>query len=227
MTITAQEVIEAARDQHAAFSPQRNPNRLLLRQLAQYKRRLFAKITDVNSSVLQVVATDVTVDITAFDFTNGQDLGDHLYILPDGEIEPQNEIDPGDRAKFTLIGQNVRNFSRPALSGWMRANRLFLQGSAQDWNGFITLHLSVIPMPTGPTALADNFDPMPDSGQDALVNYLALVMAKRGHSDDTLPGIDVRGFRADFAEAERQFLEELGLRKKARKIRTLDVYPGG
>ncbi len=226
MTITAAEVIEGARDLHAAFSPQRNSNRLLLRQLAKYKRRLFQLITNINPSVLQEATTDVSVDIATFDFANGQDLGDHIYILPDGEIEPQNEIDPGDRSKFFLISQNVRLFSRPLLSGWMRGNRIFLQGSEQDWSGFITLHLSVIPIPTGPTALADNFDPMPDTGLDVLTDYAAFVMAKRGHVDNSIPPLNASEFRADFAQSEQAFLEEMGLRKKARKIRTLDTYPG-
>lgn len=227
MTITAQEVITAARDQHAAFSDERTPNRLLLRQLVGYKRRLFQKITNVNPSVLQVLATDVTVDIATFNFDLGADLGAHLYILPDGEVEPQNEIDPGDRAKFWLISQLTRLNSRPLLSGWMRGNRLFLQGNAVDWSGFVTLHLSVIPIPTGPTALGDDFDPMPDSGYETLVNYCAHFMAKRGHLDPTLPPLNAGEFRADWATAEQELLTEFGLLKKARKIRTIDTFPGG
>ena len=227
MTITAQEVITAARDEHQAFSPERNPSGMLLRQLRQYLPRLFQKITDVNSSVLQVVATDITVDILTFDFVNGEDLGDHLYILPDGEIEPQNEIDPGDRSKFHIISQNVRLFSRPALSGWMRGNRLFLQGSEQDWSGFITLHLSVIPTPAGPATVQANFDPLPDSGRQTLVAFLARFMAKRGHNDPTLPPIDNATFQQEHLAAEQELLTEFGLRKKARKIKTLDTFPAG
>ena len=123
MTITAQEVITAARDEHQAFSRERNSSAMLLRSLQSYKRRLFQRITDVNSSVLQAAATDLAVDILTFDFANGEDIGQYLYILPDGEIEPQNEIDPGERSKFHLIGQNVRLFNRPALSGWDRCQR--------------------------------------------------------------------------------------------------------
>jgi len=227
MTITALEVIEAARDEHMAFSPARTPNALLLRQLQSYKRRLFQKITNVNSSVLQNAASDVAVDILTFDFANGFDLGDYLYVLPDGEIEPQNEIDPGDRSKFWLIGQNARLFSRPALSGWIRGTRLFLQGSAQDWSGFLFLHLSIIPQPTGPTGLADDFDPMPDSGRDVLVAYLARFMAKRGHADPTLPAIDSRTYQGEHLQRETEFLTEMGLRKKANRIKTLDTFPAG
>lgn len=227
MTITAQEVITAARDQHAAFSDERTPNALLLRQLQGYKRRLFQKVTNVNPSVLQVLATDVVIDILTFDFDTGTDLGAHLYILPDGEVEPQNEIDVGDRAKFWLISQLTRLNSRPLLSGWMRGNRLFLQGNIQDWSGFLNLHLSVIPIPTGPLSKDDDFDPLPDSGFEVLVNYCAFVMAKRGHLDPTLPPISGAEFRADWANAEQELLAEFGLLKKARKIRTLDTFPGG
>lgn len=227
MSITAQQVITAARDQHMAFSDERTPNAVLLRQLEGYKKRLFQKITNVNPSVLQVASTDVVVDILTFDFDNGQDLGAHLYILPDGEVEPQNEIDVGDRAKFWLISQLTRLNSRPLLSGWMRGNRLFLQGNIQDWSGFLFLHLSVIPIPTGPTALDDDFDPMPDSGAETLENYCAHVMAKRGHLDATLPPLNPGEFRADWATAESELLMEFGLLKKARKIKTIDSFPGG
>lgn len=227
MTITAREVITAARDEHMAFSPTRSPNAMLLRQLVSYKRRLFQRITDVNSSVLQDAATDVAIDILTFDFATGHDIGDYIYVLPDGEIEPQNELDPGDRSKFYLIGQSARLFSRPALSGWIRGTRLFLQGSAQDWSGFLFLHLSIIPQPTGPTALDDDFDPLPDSGRDVLVSYLARFMAKRGHADPSLPPIDTTTYQAEHLQRELQFLTEMGLRKKANRIKTLDTFPAG
>jgi hypothetical protein len=224
MAVTAQEVITSARDLHMAFTEQRNPNALLLRQLAKYKRTLTHDVTNVNSSVL---AVEEVVDITTFDFDLGYAFPAHVYVLPDGEVEPANEIDTGDRSKFWIIGQNVRRFSRPLRSGWFVQDQLFLNGSARDWNGAVNLHIHYVAIPTGPTALADDFDPFPDTVLDTLIAFTANVMAKRGHNDQSIPEINTQQFQADFDAAEARFLMEQGEKKKARRIKTIDVFPGG
>jgi len=224
MAVTAQEVITAARDLHMAFTEQRNPNRLLLRQLESFKRRLTHDVTNINSSVLAVVEV---IDLATFDFAAGYAFPPHVYVLPDGEVEPANELDPGDRSKFWLIGQNVRQFSRPLRSGWFIQNQLYLNGSARDWVGMVNVHMHYVPIPTGPTALADTFDPFPDTVRDVLVAHVANVMAKRGHNDQSIPAINTQQFQGDFDSAEARFLAEQGEKKKARKIKTIDIFPGG
>ncbi|MDH3570300.1 MAG: hypothetical protein OER89_08940, partial [Gemmatimonadota bacterium] len=120
-----------------------------------------------------------------------------------------------------------RLYSRPLLSGWFVQDQLFLQGSAQDWAGFVNVHLDYVAMPTGPVGLADTFAPAPDSVEATLVTYLANVMAKRGHNDPTLPAIDRQQFQGDHDAAFAQFLMEQGEKRKARRFKTLDVFPGG
>jgi hypothetical protein len=222
VTITAEQVIDAARDEHPAFSPQRFPPATLLRQLERYHKRLAGKLSNVNSSVL---AVELVIDLLTFDFVNGLAFPANLYVLPDGEVEPQNEIDPGDRAKFVLIGQNVRLGTRPVLSGWFIQNQFYLNGDARNWAGFLRLHMHYTAEPVGPVALADNFDPMPDEVEDVLVARLAMHMAKRGHIDASIPPIDKPVYLAEFADAEQRFLEQQGEKKKARLIKTQDVFP--
>lgn len=222
MTITAEQVIDAARDEHPAFTPQRHTDATLLRQLERYHKRLAGKLSNVNSSVL---AVELVIDILTFDFVNGFAFPANLYVLPDGEVEPQNEIDPGDRAKFTLIGQNVRLGTRPVLSGWFIQNQFYLNGDLRNWTGFLRLHLHFTAEPVGPLVPADNFDPFPDEVVDVLVARLAMHMAKRGHIDPSIPPIDKPIYLAEFGDAEQRFLEQQGEKKKARLIKTQDVFP--
>ena len=224
MTITAQQVITAARDEHAAFSVARTTNLMLLRHLEQYHKVLAQLITDVNASVLSV---EDIIDLTTFDFDVGDAFPAHVYVLPDGEVSHPTDRNRSDRSKFTILGQNVRLDSRPLISGWFVQNRLFLQGDAQDWTNTTNLYLSYVAVPTGPTALADNFDPIPDSAFPVLVTRCSRMMAKRGHTEATLPPIDIQAFAGDFATAEARFLAEMGARKKARTVNTLDVFPAG
>lgn len=223
MSLTAEEIIRAARDEHAAFSPARHPNAGLLRQLRRYHRTLAARVTNVNSSIL---AKEQVIVIDTFDFTLGFAFPVHLYVLPDGELEPTNELDRSDRTKFWLIGQNVRLSSRPLYSGWFIQDQFFLNGNADDWTGFVNVHLHYVAIPTTPVTKTANFDPLPDSVEAVLVSYLAKFMAGKGHADQTLPPIDSTAFVNTWQFEENRFLSELGERKKARRIKVLDQFPG-
>lgn len=224
MSVTADDVITAARDGHAAFSKQRHPRAGLLRALERYKKQLWGRITNVNSSVLAVTST---IDIQAFNFTTGHPFPANIYVLPDGEVSHPNDRNPSDRSKFSIVGQTVRLNTRPLFSGWFVQQQLFLQGELKDWGQALNLYISYVAMPTGPTALADDFDPAPDSIAPVLEDYLGHVMAKKGHMDEGLPPIDRNAFRADWVQAEERFLLEQGERRKAHRITTLDVFPGG
>jgi len=224
MSVTAAEVITAARDGHAAFSKQRHPNLVLLRALARYKRQLWSRITNVNSSVL---AVEDTIDIQAFNFTTGYAFPANLYVLPDGEVSHPSDRNPSDRSKFSIVGQVVRLASRPLFSGWFVQQQLYLQGELKDWGQAINLYVHYVAMPTGPTAMDDDFDPAPDSISPVLECFLAHTMAKKGHLDESLPPIDRREFRVDWTDAENKFLLEQGEKRKAHRIKTLDVFPGG
>lgn len=224
MSVTAEAVIEAARDGHTAFSPQRHPNKGLLRALARYKKQLWGRITNVNSSVL---AVEDVIPIQTFNFSTGYAFPANIFVLPDGEVSHPSDRNPSDRGKFYLIGQISRTRSRPVYSGWFVQNQLFLQGELKDWGQAINLYIHYVAMPTGPTALADNFDPAPDSIEPVLETWLAYQMARKGHNDQSLPAIDTGQFREDWMIAEERFLLEQGEKKKHRRIVTLDMFPGG
>ena len=224
MSVTAQEVITSARDGHAAFSKARHPNAGLLRALQHYKKQLWSRVTNVNSSVLAVIDT---IDIQAFNFATGYAFPANIYVLPDGEVSHPSDPNPSYRGKFTLVGQTVRTYSRPVYSGWFVQNQLFLQGELLDWGQAVNLYIGYVAMPTGPATLAANFDPMPDSVEPVLETFLQKVMAGKGHMDETLPPIDVKEFNNEWHIAEDRFLSEQGEKKKAHRIKTLDVFPGG
>ena len=223
MALTAEAVIRAARDEHTAFAPARHPDAGLLRQLHRYHRVLATRITNVNSSILAVAQV---IALSTFNFVTGFAFPAHLYVLPDGEVEPDTELDRSDRTKFWLIGQNSRLSSRPLYSGWFIQNQFFLNGNAQDWNGFVNVHLHFVATPTTPVAKTENFDPIPDEVEPVLVAYLAKFMAGKGHADQTLPPIDLANFASTWQFEESRFLSGLGERKKARRIKTLDLFPG-
>lgn len=225
MSITAAQVITAARDEHTAFSEQRTPNLVLLRHLEQYHRRLAQLITDRNSSVL---AVETIIAIQTFNFTTGlTTFPAHLFVLPDGEVAHPTDRNRSDRSPFSLIGMNVRLHTRPVFSGWFTQGTLFLQGDLQDWGDATNLHISYVAIPTGPIAVTDNFDPIPDSVFDVLVTRCSRFMAKRGSADQGLPPIDGQSFANDFAVTEERFLSEMKGRMKARLINTLDIFPAG
>lgn len=224
MSITAQEVITSARDSHAAFSKARHPDRGLLRALSHYKKQLWGRITNVNSSVL---AVEEVIDLTTFNFATGHAFPAYIYVTPDGEVSHPNDVNTSDRTKFTLIAYTVRQFTRPQQCGWFIQNQLWLQGDEKDWVNTTNLYISYVAMPTGPAALADNFDPAPDSIEPVLETYLAARMGGKGHSDPGLPPINQPELNNEWHVAEDRFLSELGERRKAHRIKTLDVFPGG
>lgn len=224
MSITAQEVITSARDAHAAFSKARHPNATLLRALSHYKKQLWGRITNVNSSVL---AVEEVVDLTTYDFALGHAFPASIYVIPDGEISHPNDVNPSDRERFTIIDQTVRQFTRPQRCGWFIQNQLWLQGDEKDWVNCTNLYIHYVAIPTGPTALDDNFDPAPDTIEPVLESFLAAKMAAKGHVDQSLPPIDTAEMNKEWHIAEDRFLSELGERRKAQRIKTLDVFPGG
>ncbi len=224
MTILAEDLITAARDGHAAFSKVRHPNAGLLRALSHYKRQLWSRIANVNSSVL---AVEEVIDLTTFNFTTGATFPDHIYVVPDGEVSHPNDVNQSDRGRFTIIDMTVRQFTRPQHCGWFIQNQLWLHGDEKDWVNTTNLYISYVAIPTGPTAMGDNFDPAPDTIEPVLEAFLAKLMAGKGHNDQSLPPIDTKEFNQEWHIAEDRFLSELGERRKAQRIKTLDIFPGG
>jgi len=224
VSILAEDVITAARDGHAAFSKARHPNAGLLRALAHYKKQLWGKIANVNSSVL---AVEEVIDLTTFNFATGQAFPANIYVVPDGEVSHPNDVNQSDRGRFTLIDYTVRQFTRPQHCGWFIQNQLWLHGDEKDWVNTTNLYISYVAIPTGPAAMDDDFDPAPDTIEYVVETYLAKIMAGKGHADATLPPIDLRGFVTDWQEAENRFLAEQGEKRKHQRIKTLDVFPGG
>lgn len=211
-SLVVRDLIRSARDEHSTFDDRRHPDRLLVRRLSTYQRRLVSKIITLNPTILiQVLEQDFPLP----DFAAGVTLPDHKY--PAGVEAEMVPSESGGGAsggglrepKFQveLIPWQAR--FRWHLGAFIRGNVLFLTGTERDWVGFIKLRFYYMPEVeelTGPSSVLV----VPNAAEPCLVAYLASVMAQRGTTDKEMERPDPKWFRATWQEVENEFLDEMG-----------------
>jgi hypothetical protein len=215
MATTVGDVIQGARDQHSSFDERRHPDRLLLRQLSGYHRRLCAKAVHVSESIL---ATALTIPLPLTSFVAGYTLPAHQY-LHGGDVWWTNGI---DKSPLTLVPWAARNDAGKFPSGWVHGGVLYLKGDASDWTPYASLHLTYTPVAPEFTVLTQTLL-LGDTMGDACEAFLAQVMAVRGHADKDAPRLDVGFFVQAAAAAEEAFLTDLFLRRGNQDNRIRDV----
>lgn len=212
MAITVGEIIQEARELHPAFAPTWVPDPLAIRMLGRYQRTLASKIAILNPDALKQVEA---VSLPLANFANG-------HTLPAGHRWGRG------RAFFAtgnlkdvlhLIPEESLPYNRLFPAAFIRKGVLHLIGEASDWEAYSSLEIPYVPIPSLLTATGDSFI-LPDSAHPALVAALADYLAGRVSGIKEAPAVDVRRYRTDWDEAQREFLKEVATQRMAQENMT-------
>lgn len=218
MTLLAGDIIDEARDRHAAFDVRRNPQKAVRRFLASYCVELAGKINRIDETAL---ITEYVQALPLADFTVGITLPANRGIA--GVVALDNKS-PAQKFPVDLIPWATRGDSNvPLASAWLYAGKLYLQGEAASWRNIVSIAVAYTPDFALITADADVI-PLRQDTRMALIENAALFMAGRGHNDTALPPIDMKKFAMTAAEAEGDALKNVANALGAIHFRTRDVW---
>ncbi len=201
-SLVAADLIRSARDEHPSFADERrHPKETLLRGLSRYQRTLASKVLKRNNAAM---VTTFEEDLPLADFAAGVEVPDYKYPGGVEAIDGQ-----GVSSRIDLVPWQSRNGY--LLAAYLRAGVLYLTGTAVDWVGFVTLRFFYVPEVEALTALtgAGGTLVLPNAAEPCLVAFLAYLMAKRGHKDETVEKPDVTVHLTDWQAAEKDFLDEM------------------
>lgn len=218
MALLAGDVIDEARDRHPAFDRNRNPQKVVRRELSRYVSRLLGKIDLIDEAALSLeVSTAMPLAI----FANGIVLPANRGVREVVAVDAQGKRYPLD---LIPVGQRSDRTTRVA-SVWIVNGVLYLNGSAATWSGITSIAVSYTPL-AGPVVADDDVLAVPDNALSACVEALALFMARRGHTDKDgdIPPIVFQDFVDQSAKAEREFLEEVGDSLSSQTFRVRDTW---
>lgn len=236
MTLTVAQVIDEARDHHAALSETNAPSKLLLRELRRGLRELF---TQIAPRVPEFVALSVSVDVATIDFTTGAavDLG---TLIPDGWLDltqvsftwttaPSPGASRPVVAKLVPFQQRGRSPGLPAVT--FRDNVLYILGPESVYAPrFGTMEIQYTPNPEAVT-LSGDIPALPDDVIDCLGLRLAAfgVSRLRGNPSFDIDQEAVDSMRAESKEATRAFLRRVYRlsQRQDHRMRDVNADPGG
>lgn len=200
MSLVARDVIDAARDRHAAFDRARVPDKGALRYLSAKVRELHGRITQIDDSTL--VETDETL-LPLANFDDGIDLLDNRTIASVAAMPKGTDMALVD---VELLPYELRNDWRaPRVSAYIRGNVLYLAGDASRWSLATSIVVSYVATPEELTTLRDEI-PLPDAAELCLTEAVALYMAGR------VPGMDPTAFVARAESSESRYLADVANR---------------
>ncbi len=200
MPYTVADVIEAARDQHGAFEPERTPLTVLIRELNRYIRRLTFLILERDSSRF---ATTTNVPLPLATFEDGITLP--AYIIWQGASLNCAALDASTELK--IVPFRKRHEPGVPYCGYIHGGVLYLIGTEEDWTQFDSLDYSLVPEPTTLTALTDAIA-MPEGAMEVLVAELCHFMARRTPVYENAP-MPKAEFEKWWRETEEDFLVEM------------------
>lgn len=218
MALLAGDLIDEARDLHPAFDKNRNPQKIVRRELSRYVTRLLSKIDQIDEAALTIEAETV---MPLAVFANGIVLPANRNVQEVVAVDAQ-----GRKYPVEIIPAGQRDSIRQAATAWIINGVLYLNGTAATWNQVAKVAVRYTPV-AGQVATDATVVPLPDSARPPIIAALAAFMAKRGHTDKDgdLPPVIVDGFRADLRESEGEFLEEVGNSRTSQVFRVRDVWP--
>lgn len=218
--MTAGEVIESARDRHPAFARNRNPDAVVLRYVSDYARALHGKVAAIDEAAL--VTDGVTTPLPLDDHDAGIPLLPNRYVAGVA-ARLRSTPDHACTLPVTLVPwANRLDHTNPSASAWVHGSVLSLRPPATRWRLVAEVIVSLVPVPVTLTSLADPL-PLPDTASLALVEQTAFFMARRGHTNPALPGIDIAVFAAAASSAEAAYLADVANRLTVEPIQTRDV----
>lgn len=218
MALLAGDVIDEARDRHPAFDRNRNPQKVVRRELSRYVGRLLGKIDLIDEAALSL---EVSTALPLAIFANGIVLPANRGVREVVAVDAQGKRYPLD---LIPVGQRSDRTTRVA-SVWIVNGVLYLNGSAATWLGITSVAVSYTPLAGLVLTDADVLG-VPDNARSTVVEALALFMARRGHTDKDgdIPPIVFQDFVDQSAKAEREFLEEVGDSLSSQTFRVRDTW---
>lgn len=212
MALSVSDLVEAARDQHPAFTKQRHGATILFRFLTGWHRRLVKEVVKRNPEIL---SSEQLISMPLADFDAGEALNAHL-LVHGGDVDFGN----GVTTPLTIVAWARRHDPLPLYAGWILEGTLYLAGVAANWTGVSQLKVRYVPHPTAITASSDTLS-LPDDAYEAAVAALAGFMAGRSRKEE---GVDIGYFTATARDEEEAFLDGISLRGRVRTSRIREVY---
>lgn len=219
-------VITSARDRHKAFDPQRTPNGLLYRFLADYCQEVAGRVLAIDPSYGGMEET-IVFSLPLDDFDAGLNLGPGRIVNDIVAVEPV-----GTAGRQMIPVAHIHRSQRfaangPSMAAWQEGTILYLRAPAERWQSYGSIEVQVVQHFTdadvaslqSPAAIL----PVPDAAAKMVADALAYFMARRGHNDANLPPIDVSAFRADLERSEEHFYRAVAQRNVGRTYFTADV----
>lgn len=222
MALVAGNVIDAARDRHTAFDRKTHPNKMLLRHLSQYVRKLHAKVVAIDEDAVRI---EQSYALPMADFAAGIALPANVRYVAEASVTyPAPSTSPP--VPLTVIQSGERNaFNAPANGAWVVNGKLYLAGTAQRWTAFNNLAVSLVLVPPELVAL-DDVLALPDAAEEACTEAVALFMARREAQESDGDGkIALSPFVAALQDAEKSYLDDVKNNVSGRTFYTLDVRP--
>lgn len=212
MTITAAQILNRARDLHAALSEQNAPDVLMFRELSARQDTFFDKIF---ARVPAMLAKVLTVPLPLADFDAGVDLATEIPggwkdLTPAAEFRLSGTPVPRAivEAKFIPWEQRLMGPSLPAFT--LRDNTLFFLGSDTNYARFTEFRLTYTPIPER-IVDEDSVVALPDDALEPLAAGLASFGLRR-LVGNPLYGVTMamwRTYDEDAALQEAMFLRRI------------------
>ena len=214
----AGDVIDEARDRHPAFDKNRNPQKVVRRELSRYVSRLQGKIDLIDEAALVVEQSfplPLAVFANGITLTANRGVREVVAVGSDGVRHSLDIIPVGQRNdRTTRVG-----------SVWIVNGVLYLNGTAATWGGVASVAVSYTPASGQVVTDADVLG-LPDNARTACVEALALFMARRGQTNKQgdIPMLDLNDFKEALAVAEKEFLDEVGDSLSSQVFRVRDTW---
>jgi hypothetical protein len=209
MSFTVADAINEARDKHRAFTKQHTPDRVLLRHLNNYQRRLYFFIHKRNPDQY-VSVSNIAFPLATF--ASGSDLSGLTMALPLGGTI--NLTASTLKGELTIVPWRRRFQPGQGPAAYIQQDTLFFVGVAEDWAHVSSVDFYYVPEPTALAAETDTVG-LPDGARLSCVCALTVFMSERGPQDKTMP-IPLREFKTEAAAAEADFLDEIGRGRRAK-----------
>lgn len=219
MPVYARDLVDQARDFHPAFDRRQLPDKLVLRQLSRYQRRLAGKITALSEEALAVpvVFAKAEVDAAAVAGVTGPGLALPEYLLILSIFTRYTAGGPDIPVQLVAYSNNMAQALLDFPSAYLIRQSLYpvnrwragtaIKGEATGLTGWEELDgvsMIVVPVPPELVSLESEIT-LPAATHDALIAKTALWMASRQGVAPILPQLP-----SEAREAEEAAVMALG-----------------
>lgn len=196
--LTLEQVIQAVRDKHPAFSEEDIPNGSLARYLSDCQRRLVSKALEENRYFL---LREKVFDLPFALYDEGEKMPPFDHVLPSCTVRV-----PGVGEYPLLVTTYEDRFTpRRWPAAYVTPERFFLLGAESEWPNGTEILVKYSPIIPDLEALGDTFT-VPDKAKGALVAAGALFCARRMG----LAAEFIEPFVGDARDEEKTFLAGVG-----------------